>query len=123
MTRRNCSWTLDFWGKQAALIAQARDTASEAAALDAEAARLALSGAFAQTYIDLLLAYAEWRHRRRTRWPSAQDILNLTQGRFNAGLENEAAVEQAKALLAMAQGGPAALRRRSARWMFMPSRR
>ena len=50
----NLSWNLDFWGKQAALIAQARDTA-DAAALDAQAARLALSGAFAQVYINLLL--------------------------------------------------------------------
>src|SRR5207253_7513212 len=35
----NLSWNLDFWGKQAALIAQARNGA-EAAALDADAARL-----------------------------------------------------------------------------------
>ncbi len=39
----NFSWNLDFWGKQAALIERARNTA-EAAALDAEAAKLALSG-------------------------------------------------------------------------------
>jgi len=47
----NLSWNLDFWGKQAALIAQARDK-TQAAALDADAARLALSGAFAQAYIN-----------------------------------------------------------------------
>ena len=41
------NWNLDFWGKQAALIERARNTAT-AAALDAEAAHLALSGAFAQ---------------------------------------------------------------------------
>ena len=52
----NFTWNLDFWGKQAALIAKARDTA-QAAAYDAAAARLALSGALAQTYINLMLAY------------------------------------------------------------------
>lgn len=43
------SWDLDFWGKQADLIEKARNTAN-AAALDAAAAHLALSGAFAQAY-------------------------------------------------------------------------
>jgi outer membrane protein TolC len=51
----NLSWNLDFWGKQAAVIARAKDSA-KAAALDASAARLALSGALAQAYINLLLA-------------------------------------------------------------------
>ncbi len=40
----NLSWNLDFWGKQAAIIARAKDSAM-AASLDASAARLALSGA------------------------------------------------------------------------------
>ena len=40
----NFGWNLDFWGKQADLIAQARATA-EGAALDAQAARLAIGGA------------------------------------------------------------------------------
>ncbi|HVW73186.1 MAG TPA: efflux transporter outer membrane subunit [Rhizomicrobium sp.] len=95
------SWDLDFWGKQAALIAKARSTA-EADALDAEAARLALSGAFAQAYIDLLLNYqngdiADATVAERT------EILSITQGRFDAGLENASAVEQAKSLLSIAK--------------------
>jgi NodT family efflux transporter outer membrane factor (OMF) lipoprotein len=97
----NLSWNLDFWGKQAALIAQARNSA-EAAALDAEAAHLALSGAFAQVYINLLLNYqygdiADATVAERT------EILKITQGRFDAGLENGSAVEQAKSLLSIAK--------------------
>jgi len=97
----NMSWDLDFWGKQADLIAKARDTA-EANALDAEAARLALSGAFAQAYVDLVLNYqngdiADATVAERT------EILKISQGRFDAGLENGTAVAQAKSLLSLAK--------------------
>lgn len=51
----NFSWTIDFWGRQAAMVAQARST-SRAAALDADAARLALVGSVAQTYVELVRA-------------------------------------------------------------------
>lgn len=97
----NLSWNLDFWGKQAAIIARAKDSAM-AASLDASAARLALSGALAQSYINLLLAYQENDIALQT-VSERQDILRLTQGRFNAGLESASAVEQAKALLALAR--------------------
>jgi NodT family efflux transporter outer membrane factor (OMF) lipoprotein len=97
----NFSWNLDFWGKQAALIASAQQSA-DAAALDAQAARLALSGAFAQTYINLYLAYVNGDIADRT-LAERQEILDLTQDRFNAGLENASAVEQAKALVALAR--------------------
>lgn len=97
----NLSWNLDFWGKQAALIAQARNSA-QAAALDADAAHLALSGAFAQAYINLLLNYqygdiADATVRER------EDILKISQGRFDAGLENGSAVAQARSLLSSAK--------------------
>jgi len=95
------SWNLDFWGKQADLIAKARATA-EGAALDAEAARLALSGSFAQTYINLLLNYENGDLADRA-VAERTDILKITQGRFDAGLENGSAVAQAKALLAQAK--------------------
>lgn len=98
----NLSWNLDFWGKQAAIIARARDSA-KAASLDASAARLALSGALAQSYINLLLAYQENDIALQT-VSEREDILRLTEGRFNAGLESASAVEQAKALLALARG-------------------
>jgi len=73
-----------------------------AASLDASAARLALSGALAQSYINLLLAYQENDIALQT-VSEREDILRLTQGRFNAGLESASAVEQAKALLALAR--------------------
>jgi len=97
----NLSWNLDFWGKQAALIAQARDK-SLAAALDADGARLALSGAFAQAYINLLLNYqygdiADATVRER------EEILKISQGRFDAGLENGSDVAQARSLLSIAK--------------------
>ncbi|HEY0301847.1 MAG TPA: TolC family protein, partial [Rhizomicrobium sp.] len=50
LTQASLSWSLDLFGKQAAQIARARATA-EAAALDAEAARLMLSGLVTQAYI------------------------------------------------------------------------
>ncbi|MGZ5925102.1 MAG: TolC family protein, partial [Rhizomicrobium sp.] len=97
----NLSWNLDFWGKQAAIIARAKDSA-QAASLDAAAARLALAGALAQTYINLMLAYQDIDIAEQT-VVEREEILKLTQGRFNAGLENASAVEQAKAVLALAR--------------------
>ncbi len=94
-------WSLDFWGKQAALIAQA-SSASDAAALDAGAARLALAGQFAQSYVDLALAWQNIDIAEQT-VAERQTILDLTQSRVAAGLENEASLEQAKALLAMSR--------------------
>ena len=91
-------WSLDFWGRQAALIDRAR-SASEAAALDASAARLALAGMFSQAYVELLLAYQNIDIAHET-VAERQVILDLTQSRATAGLENEASLEQAKALLA-----------------------
>ena len=97
----NLSWNLDFWGKQAALIAKARGSA-EAAALDAQAARLALSGAIAQAYINLLLDY-QYGDIADATVAEREGILKISQGRFDAGLENGSAVEQAKSLLAIAR--------------------
>jgi len=97
----NISWSLDFWGKQAAEIDQARGLA-QAADLDAAAARLALTGTFVQTYIQLALAYQNVDIADQT-VAERQTILDLTQSRVTAGLENEASLEQAKALLAMSR--------------------
>ena len=49
------SWNLDFWGRQAAIVAQARGTA-RAAAIDVAAARLALTANVAQAYVELVRA-------------------------------------------------------------------
>ena len=94
-------WSLDFWGKQAALIERAR-SAGHAVALDASAAKLALAGQFALSYVDLLLAWENIDIAQQT-VAERQAILDLTQSRVTAGLENEASLEQAKALLATAR--------------------
>ena len=94
-------WSLDFWGKQAALIDRARNL-QQAASLDASAARLALAGQFAQSYVALLLAWQNIDIARQT-LDERQVILDLTQSRVSSGLENEASLEQAKALLAMSR--------------------
>ena len=97
----NLTWDLDLWGKQAALIEKARDTA-QAAAYDAAAARLALSGALAQSYINLMLAYQNGDIADAT-VAQREAILKLTEGKYQSGLENGSAVEQAKNLLAQAK--------------------
>jgi len=94
-------WSLDFWGKQAALIDRARNV-RQAASLDAGAARLALAGQFAQSYVALLLAWQNIDIAHQT-LDERQVILDLTQSRVTSGLENEASLEQAKALLAMSR--------------------
>jgi NodT family efflux transporter outer membrane factor (OMF) lipoprotein len=107
----NLSWNLDFWGKQAALIDKARGTAA-AAALDVEAAHLALSGASAQAYISLLLNYQNGDIADAT-VAEREGIVKITQGRFDSGLENASALEQARALLSIAKADQ--LRYRAAR--------
>jgi NodT family efflux transporter outer membrane factor (OMF) lipoprotein len=97
----NMTWNLDFWGKQAALIEQAQGSAA-AAALDVAAAHLAIGGAFAQTYIGLVQAYQDADIADAT-VKDRQTILQLTEGRARQGLESEAAVEQARAILGAAK--------------------
>jgi NodT family efflux transporter outer membrane factor (OMF) lipoprotein len=97
----NLSWSLDLFGKQAAQVDAARSSA-EAAALDAEAARLALAGTVTQAYISLDRAYlladvADETVKQR------EGVLRLTAGRVNSGLDSKASDEQAKALLAIAK--------------------
>jgi len=94
-------WSLDFWGRQSALIERAHHV-SQAASLDAGAARLALTGQFAQSYVALLLAWQNIDIAHQT-LDERQIILDLTQSRVQSGLENEASLEQAKALLATAR--------------------
>lgn len=97
----NLTWSLDFWGRQAALIDKARGTA-RAAALDVQAAHLALSGAFAQAYVGLLLAYQDGDIAAAT-VTEREKIVRITQGRVEAGLETAGALARAQSLLATAK--------------------
>lgn len=100
-TEARFRWSLDFWGKQAALIDRARSV-SLAAMLDENAAKLALAGMFAQSYVELLLAWQNIDIAHQT-VAERQTILDLTASRVKSGLENEASLEQAKSLLAMSR--------------------
>jgi NodT family efflux transporter outer membrane factor (OMF) lipoprotein len=97
----NLSWSLDFFGKEQARIDRAKATA-EASALDAEAARLMLSGAVTRAYVALSRAYilidvAEDAVKQR------EGVLSLSSARTRAGLDTMASQHQAEALAALAR--------------------
>ena len=108
----NLSWDIDFWGKQSALIRQARSQTT-AADLDIASARLALAGAVAQSYVELYRQFALADVARRTE-EQRLHILDITQSRVKAGLdtnvelrEAEGAVPQAHVDLTQAQAAVA----------------
>jgi NodT family efflux transporter outer membrane factor (OMF) lipoprotein len=80
-------WNLDFWGRQSALIDQARSSA-QAAELDTAAAMLAVSGAVSQTYVDLerVTALAKLAGRAVDQ---REQLLALTTRRVKAGLDSD----------------------------------
>jgi len=89
----NFSWALDFWGRQASLLRQARRGAT-AVALDGAAARLAILDSLVRTYIDLERSYdladvARREERQR------QQILEITRRRVAAGLDTRVELKQA----------------------------
>jgi NodT family efflux transporter outer membrane factor (OMF) lipoprotein len=87
------SWDIDFWGRQSSLLKQARSQAA-AAALDVASARLALSGAVAQVYIDLYRnnALADVAQRSEAQ---RQRILEITRRRVQAGLDTNVELREA----------------------------
>jgi len=97
----NLSWDLDFWGQQADLLKQARNNVL-AAELDTASARLALSGALAQSYVDLFRAYAIADIASQTE-KQREILLKLTQGRVNAGLDTHIELKLAEAALPQAR--------------------
>lgn len=97
----NLNWDLDFWGRQAALLGQAR-AQLRAEHLDAVSARLALSGSIAHAYVQLYQSYAladiagQALRQRET-------LLKLTQGRVRAGLDTQVELKTAEAALPQAR--------------------
>ena len=87
------SWNIDFWGRQASLVKQARSQ-TVAAALDVAGARLALSGAVMQTYIDLYRDNALVDVAQRTE-AQRQRILEITRRRVQSGLETNVELREA----------------------------
>src|SRR5438477_567598 len=95
------SFEIDFWGRNRALLAAAR-SGVEAAEADRAAARLALTVAVARAYVQLDLWYQLLDvTNENLRQQSA--ILELTQQRVSAGLENTARVKQSEANIALAR--------------------
>jgi NodT family efflux transporter outer membrane factor (OMF) lipoprotein len=97
----NLSWDLDFWGHQQQLLQQARNRVL-AAELDTSSARLALSGALAQAYVDLYRAYAlidiaDQSEQQRNA------IYQLTKHRQAAGLDTQVDLKLAEAALPQAR--------------------
>jgi NodT family efflux transporter outer membrane factor (OMF) lipoprotein len=89
----NLSWNIDFWGRQASLLKQARSQAT-AAALDVASARLALSGAVAQAYIDLYRDDALADVARHTE-AQRERILEITRSRVKSGLDTNVELREA----------------------------
>lgn len=97
----NLSWDLDFWGRQASVLRQAK-AQTQAAEFDRASARLALSGAIAHAYVELHQAYeladiATQAERQR------ETLLKLTQGRVRAGLDTQVDLKTAEAALPQAR--------------------
>jgi NodT family efflux transporter outer membrane factor (OMF) lipoprotein len=89
----NLSWDIDFWGRQASLLKQARSQTA-AAALDVASARLALSGAVAQAYINLYRNNALADVAQRTE-AQRQRILDITRRRVQSGLDTNVELREA----------------------------
>lgn len=103
------SWSLDFWGRQAAAIRQA-GAQQQAAALDLDAARLALTGAVAQTYVELVraektisIAQARVEERRQTARLVAVRVRNQLASNIDARAAGTD-LAQAEQALVRAQG-------------------
>jgi NodT family efflux transporter outer membrane factor (OMF) lipoprotein len=97
------SWDLDLWGRQRALIENARLT-TDATRLDAAAARLAITASLAQAYLNLDRAYsladiaAQSEAQRR-------QILDITRKRIAAGLDTNVELREAEAAVPQAELG------------------
>lgn len=97
----NLSWDLDFWGRQASVLKEAK-TKIVAAELDSASARLALSGALAQSYVELCRAYA-YADIATQNEKQREALLKLTQSRVRAGLDTQVELKTAEAALPQAR--------------------
>jgi NodT family efflux transporter outer membrane factor (OMF) lipoprotein len=97
------SWSIDFWGRRSSLLKQARSQTT-AAALDVASARLALSGAVAQAYIDLFRNNALADVAQRTE-AQRQRILEITRRRVQAGIDTNVELHEASGAVPEAHVG------------------
>ena len=101
------SYDIDLWGRNRAALRSAR-AGVQAADADRAAARLALAVALARSYFQLDLSYA-LLDVAQSNLEQQTAILNLTQQRVSAGLENTARVKQSESTLALTRAGVAAV--------------
>ena len=97
----NLSWDLDVWGKHADVSTEARSM-SDAARLDIEQARLLLTGAVVQSYVDLYRAYARADIALRAE-AQRETILDITRKRLAAGLDTRVELREAEGALPQAR--------------------
>jgi NodT family efflux transporter outer membrane factor (OMF) lipoprotein len=95
------SWDLDLWGLQASLIDQAKASA-DALGLDTAAARLGMTVALSQTYLDLNRAtlLADVAQASVTQ---RQKILDITRRRIAAGLDTTVELREAESAVPQAE--------------------
>jgi NodT family efflux transporter outer membrane factor (OMF) lipoprotein len=95
------AWDLDLWGKHAATLAQATSL-QRAAGLEIDSARLMVSGAVVQAYIDLYRSYvlADIAERARSQ---RSNILEIARKRVAAGLDTRVELREAEGALPQAQ--------------------
>ncbi|WP_421930613.1 efflux transporter outer membrane subunit [Phenylobacterium sp.] len=103
----NLAYDLDLWGGKRAALAAAVGQA-QAAAIDSQAARLALSAAVAEAYGDLAQAHADLEAAREA-LRIRQETATLIDNRLASQLENRGALLRAQSGVAAARGDVAAL--------------
>jgi NodT family efflux transporter outer membrane factor (OMF) lipoprotein len=91
------AWDLDLWGVNRNAAAAARD-AARATAIDADAARLALSANVALAYVQLERAYLELDVAQAT-LEQREQIYALTRDRTTAGIDSRLELKQAESAL------------------------
>ncbi|HSS69749.1 MAG TPA: efflux transporter outer membrane subunit [Casimicrobiaceae bacterium] len=95
------SWEIDLWGKNRSAYEAALGEA-KAAEVDAYAARLALSVAIAQAYVDLQRAYLQVDVAQET-LREREQIYALTRDRNAAGIDSRLELKQAETALPAAR--------------------
>jgi NodT family efflux transporter outer membrane factor (OMF) lipoprotein len=95
------NWEIDLWGKNRAAYEQAVGQA-RASALDARAARLALSASIAHAYVQLERAYLQLDVAQAT-LAQREQIFKLTQDRNEAGVDSRLELRQAQSALPAAR--------------------
>lgn len=100
-TAANLSWNFDLFGRQKAAIEGARASV-RAAALDVAAARLTLSGAVVQTYVDMARAEMQAGIAQRT-IATRENSLRLVNVRIRNNLSSKLEAQAAATLLAQAR--------------------